>query len=87
MTRTEENIKIANKLYTCRRTLKSLFKEEYKEKMEWYKKVLNTIMVAEKLECLPAMVKAIEMIVDKPGGGVTSMWLMAAAVEIIEPEE
>jgi hypothetical protein len=86
MNNSEKVLRIASQYYTSRRTLKSLYKDEFPSKVKWYKDVLFAIMKKHNIECLPASVEAIKMIADKDGSGIGIMWFMAAAVEIIEPE-
>jgi len=77
------NIQIAAKLYDCRDTAKSLFKEEYKTKLQPYTHIVKEVMKANKLEVIPALLK-ISKTATYQDSGIAQMMFMAAVVELIE---
>lgn len=48
---------MAAKLYECRDTAKSFFKEEYKSKLQPYTHIVNEVMKANNLEEIPALLR------------------------------
>ena len=83
---TEQQIKIAAKLYDCRKTAKRFFKEEYQTKLEPYTDLIKETMMENNLEELPALLKISETLLyhDNP---MAQMMFMAATVELIEPSK
>ena len=84
---TEQQIKLAAKLYKCRDTAKALYREDfvYFEKIGVYQKYIKAAMAKHKLDCeITATMKLIEELGDKAEGMATVM-LLAACVELIEP--
>lgn len=86
MTPTEQQIKVAAKLYECRDTAKKLYGTEYKFKIKWYIDALNSYAKYKGLDTIPA---AIDYCSDPQASvnGMAVMLFMAAAVEIIEPSK
>jgi hypothetical protein len=82
----EKQIKIVivAKLYECRDTAKSFFKEEYKERLQPYKHILQQVMKANNLEEIPALLK-ISQTEHYQENGMAQMMYMAAVIELIEP--
>jgi hypothetical protein len=80
----EQQIKMAAKLYRCRDTATRFFGDEYKEKIEPYKKIIADVARDKNIGELEAMMKICEDDVIK-NNGWTLMLLMAAAVELVEP--
>lgn len=82
----EKEIKIAAKLYQCRDTAKRFFKEEYKEKLKPYTRVLEAMKKIINSDTLPALLECLKLkLIDDNGMG--QMMFMAAAVEMIEPSK
>ncbi len=84
MNKMEQQIKIAAKLYKCRDTAKSFFREQYKEKLQPYTHILREVMKANNLEEIPALLKVSETH-HYQESGMAQMMYMAAVVELIEP--
>ena len=84
MSATEEQIKLAAKLYKCRDSAKLLYKSEYNEKLRTYKNVINAHMDKFKIDVLPSVLEicSFESVRDN---AMAQMLFMAAAVELIEP--
>lgn len=80
----EQQIKMAAKLYRCRDTAKRFFGEEFKEKIQPYKKIISDVAMDKNIGELEAMMKICDDDVIK-NNGWTLMLLMAAAVELVEP--
>jgi hypothetical protein len=80
----EQQTKIAAKLYQCRDTAKRFFKDEFYTKLEPYKALIKTVMAANKLEEIPALLK-ISQTETYSENAMAQMMFMAAVVELIEP--
>lgn len=80
----EKEIKMAAKLYECRDTAKSFFKEKFKEKLQPYTHIIKEVMKANNLEEIPALLK-ISKAQHYQENGFAQMMYMAAVVELIEP--
>lgn len=76
---------MAAKLYRCRDNVKRFFKDEYKENLIPYKKIISDVAKDKNIGELEAMRKICEDDVIK-NNGWTLMLLMAAALELIEPD-
>jgi uncharacterized membrane protein len=81
---TERDIKMAAKLYKCRDTAKSFYKDEYHEKLRTYKNVIEAHMNKFNIDVLPSVFEicSFESVRDN---GMATMLFMAAAVELVEP--
>lgn len=84
MLATEQQVKMAAKLYKCRDTAKKLYGTEYKYKINWYIDALNGYAKYKGLDILPAVIEYCSLD-DVKVNGMAVMLFMAAAVEIIEP--
>lgn len=82
----EQLVSMAAKLYKCRRAAKTLFGDEYAAKIEPYKKMIRGEMPKHNNDELSTAVSMAHEIKDMDDNGVISMLILAAAVEIIEPE-
>lgn len=80
----ERQIKMAAKLYRCRDTAKRFFGEEFKDKIQPYKKIIADVAKDKNIGELEAMIKICDDDVIK-NNGWTLVLLMAAAVELVEP--
>ena len=78
-------VQMAARLYECRDTAKSFFREEYKIKLEPYAHILKEVMKANNLEAIPALLK-ISQTHTYQESGMAQMMFMAAVVELIEPQ-
>lgn len=86
MTATEQQVKMAAKLYQCRDAAKKLYGTEYKYKIKWYVDALNGYAKHIGRDTLSAVIE----FCSKPDVSVNEMAVMlfmAAAVEIIEPSK
>lgn len=82
----EQQVKLAAKLYECRDAAKSLYGNEYKEKLRWYIARIYEWQKSQKVETLPAVLGICSMPSVK-ANEMSVMLFMAAAVEIIEPSK
>ena len=85
----EQEIKIASKLYTCRDTAKQLAKikeEDYIDMLKPYIDIVDTVMKAEKLKHIQALLH-ISKSKTYQESGMTQMLFMAAIVEMMEPSK
>lgn len=76
---------MAAKLYECRDTAKSFFREEYKTKLEPYTHILKEVMKANNLEEIPALLR-ISQTHTYQESSMAQMMFMSAVVELIEPQ-
>lgn len=82
----EQVVSVAARMYQCRRDLKRLFAERYAEIVDPYGKVIRHVAAERGLDILQAaleMGKEMQALHKDP---VITICLMAAAVDIIEPE-
>jgi hypothetical protein len=82
----EQLVSVAARMYDCRRSLKSLFADRYAEIVDPYGKVIRHVATERGLDILQAaleMGKEMQALHKDP---VITICLMAAAVDIIEPE-
>lgn len=86
MIATEQQIKMAAKLYKCRDAAKALYGKQYKEKLRWYICRIYDYQKVQKVETLPAVL-AICSLASVKENEMAVMSFMAAAVEIIEPSK
>lgn len=82
MTATEQQIRIASKLYECRDAARTLLGERYKGRMAELGAVLTRIAEGRKVSVLRAAQDAAKAVV---GDGMTQIQILAAAVELVEP--
>lgn len=79
---TETTVRLASKLYEMRDGAKQLLGERYPERMAEYRKVIETVQAAKHLDTLKA---AVEICQHGGCSGFTTIFVMAAACEMIEP--
>lgn len=82
MSATEQQIRIASKLYECRDAARTLLGDNYRPRMDELGTVLNRIAEVRKVGVLEAAQDAVKAVV---GDGMTQLQILAAAVELIEP--
>ena len=82
----EALITTASKLYKCRKAAKFLAGDEYPTRIKWYKEAIQTHMKQHNCDELHAAIDLAKAVEGVEWEGVATMWLMAAAVELIEPE-
>lgn len=81
---TEKDIELAAKFIKCRRSLQGLFKDEYAGKVKVYMNYVQDCMIKNNCNEIEAVLK---MVTEINSSGVSTMWIMAAALEIIESEK
>lgn len=82
----EEKVKLAAKLYECRDACKKLYGADWKTEIDFHMKLIHAAMAKHKIDNeITAAMKLIEECSHMDGGGVFSMKILAAAVEIVEP--
>lgn len=86
MLASEQQIKMAAKLYQCRDAAKALFGNEYKERLNYYRHVIDQHKLNQQIDTLPAVL-AICSLPHVKENEMAVMMFMAAAVEIIEPSK
>jgi hypothetical protein len=86
MTTTEQQVKLAAKLYRCRDAAMKLYGTEYKFKIRWYIDALNAYAKHIGKGTLEAVIDYCSK-PDVSTNGMAVMLFMAAAVEIIEPSK
>ena len=85
----EKQITIAAKLYECRATMRSFWKERYEAKIADYSDLLKKIMVKRKVGCLEAGLIACEILEASEVANkspISLALLLAASVEMAERE-
>jgi len=82
----EQQIKMAAKLYKCRDVAKSFLNNEYESKLAPYKALIQSVMRANKIDVLPALlqISKTKTFEDHEMGQIM---YYAAAVELIEPSK
>lgn len=78
----EQAVDIAGKLYSARRSLKSLFPSEYQERIAPWQEVIRRVMADKGLSELKAL---IDILGNMQGHEISQLWVMAAVVEMLEP--
>jgi hypothetical protein len=86
MLATEQQIKMAAKLYQCRDAAKALHGAEYETELKWYIARIYDYQKSQKVETLPAVSAICSRPIVKENPSAIMMF-MAAAVEIIEPSK
>lgn len=81
----EQKIKLAAKMYRCRDTARSVYKDRFPEKMAEYKGYIQGYIGAYGGDEIKAVLKLAEKLRGDECEGIAIMLLTAAAVEIIEP--
>jgi hypothetical protein len=79
----EKKIEIVHRLYEARRTLKSLFPDEFYEKVKPFQEDIR--LVAEKKGI--TNIEALILLLKACSAGYRSLWFQAAYAEIEEPSE
>jgi hypothetical protein len=74
-------VQIAAKLYECRDAARTILGDKYQERMREYGDSIRSVAAAK--EC--SELEAGKMLADAGGGGVATVLMLAATVEIIEP--
>lgn len=74
-------VQIAAKLYECRDAARTILGDKYPERMREYGDSIRSVAAAK--ECSELV--AGKMLAEAAGGGMTTVLVLAATVEIIEP--
>lgn len=84
----EREIKIAAKMYNCRDTAKTLYRDKYPAKMEEYGNLIKAAMIKHNIKDeIQASMKLMEPLKNVPDSGIVIMLITAACVELIEPSK
>lgn len=83
--RSELNVKVAAKMYKCRDTARSLYKERFPEKMTEYQGYIKGYMSAHGGDEINAVIKLAAKVKGDSCEGAVIMLLTAAVTEILEP--
>jgi hypothetical protein len=78
---TEQAVKTTARLYECRDTAKQLLGNKYRERMDAYSQVIKS--AANAMEC--GDLTAAIALAKKAGGGMATIYYLAAVVEMTEP--
>lgn len=79
---TEKHVHIAEKMYSARRSLKSLFPNVFVTTVQRWQSAVRKVMAGKNMTELEAM---LDMLKALEGKEVAQMWLLAAVVEMVEP--
>lgn len=80
----EKAVQLTASLYQARKVARSTLGDRYADKMREYGAAIDTVARLKKIERLAAAIlMAKQSTAD--GNGLTSLFVMAAAVELIEP--
>lgn len=82
MNATEQHVQLAAKMYECRTAARSILGEKYQEKMREIAQVVSAVAKRDKCN---AIVAGATVIKAENLGGMESLMLMAAVVEMVEP--
>lgn len=74
-------LQITEKLYECRDTAKTLLRDKYHDRMAEYACVIRGVAAARRVGLLEAGIE----VGGAAGGGFSTLLVLAATVEIIEP--
>lgn len=80
----EQHVNIASKLYSARRSLRSLFPDVFAERCKGWQGVIKKVSEDKGLSEIQAM---IDIMTRLEGKEVAQMWVMAAYVEMVEPSD
>lgn len=74
-------IQITSKLYECRDAARRMLGEKYHERIGAYERVIRGVAA----ERVIGLLEAGKIVAEAAGGGMTSVLVLAATVEAIEP--
>lgn len=83
----EQDVKLAERLYECRDTCKKLYGADWKDKIQFHTNIIRACMKKYNLNELRAAKKLIDDNYDADSSGVFTLKVLAAVVEMIEPTE
>lgn len=78
----EQIVGIAEKMYSARRSLRSLLPEKFTETCEKWQVAVQMVMREKDMSEIAAMIEMLRILKEKP---VAQLWLLAAVVEMLEP--
>ncbi|CAB4211710.1 hypothetical protein UFOVP1419_9 [uncultured Caudovirales phage] len=78
----EQHVDIASKLYSARRSLRSLCPDVFVDRCKEWQEAINAVAASKGMTGLQAM---IDIMTRLEGREVAQMWVMAAYVEMVEP--
>lgn len=78
----EQHVDIASKLYSARRSLRSLCPDVFADRCKEWQNVIKKVSETKGLTDIEAM---IDIMTKLEGKEVAQMWVMAAYVEMVEP--
>lgn len=82
-----EEMRIANELMRANEAVHQLCGEEYPEKIQPVKDAITAAMQQGRKDVLPTCIDLMTAIKDERNAGVQVMWLMAAAVDLINEQK
>lgn len=78
----EQHVNIASKLYSARRSLRSLCPDVFAVRCKEWQEVIKKVQESKGLSDIQAM---IDIMTKLEGKEIAQMWVMAAYVEMVEP--
>lgn len=79
---TEQQVHIAEQMYSARRSLKSLFPDVFAARVAEWQDVVRKVMAGKKMTELEALLDMLKVLEGKE---MAQLWLLAAVVEMVEP--
>jgi hypothetical protein len=83
----ETAIAIANRLYEARRNLRGILRDGYAEHAAKWMSIVDAVAEGDKETHLRTCVKLLTDLQAKFDNGMAQMWVLAATVELMEPDE
>ena len=78
----EQAVEMAAQMYSARKSLLSLFKDDFYQRCAEWQEVIRKVMAIKGLAEIEA---AIDILKSMQGREAAQMWILAAVVEMIEP--
>lgn len=78
----EQAVHAANQMYRCRKSLRSLFKNEFFEKIKPFQKIIEAEKTRSNSDTINATVT---ILTQNQVDEVTTIWILATCVEMMEP--
>lgn len=86
MNRAEQNVEIASRMYTCRRQLRQLLSSNYHGAAKQYMEAIVAYSESKGVSLMTATLQ-LSVAMHSQGESTGVSWLMAACVELLEPDE
>lgn len=83
----QTQIAIAHKLYEARRLLRSLLRDGYPKHAAKWMSIVDAVAEGEGQSHLETCMKILADLQAKHDDGMAQLWVLAATVELIEPDE